>query len=110
MFFLIDLVIQYIMTTLKCNEYIYFIIRLSASETVDLDSFVCFVSPLKISSLRNLAYNGGVSDTARVAVEGWIKSPGHRKNLEGAFDLCGIGTLDKIRNFWMESFLRGDKK
>ncbi|CAL1157815.1 unnamed protein product [Cladocopium goreaui] len=23
--------------------------------------------------------------------EGWIKSPGHRKNLEGAFDLCGIG-------------------
>ena len=25
--------------------------------------------------------------------EGWIKSPGHRKNLEGAFDLCGIGAL-----------------
>lgn len=41
--------------------------------------------------LRNLAYNGGVADTARVAVEGWIKSPGHRKNLLGAFDLCGIG-------------------
>ena len=25
--------------------------------------------------------------------EGWIKSPGHRKNLEGAFDLCCIGAL-----------------
>ena len=23
--------------------------------------------------------------------QGWIKSPGHRKNLLGAFDLCGIG-------------------
>lgn len=44
-----------------------------------------------LSAAENLAYNGGVSDTARVAVEGWIKSPGHRKNLEGAFDLCGIG-------------------
>ena len=42
MFFLIDLVIKYIMITLKCNEYIYLITRLSASETVDLDSFVCF--------------------------------------------------------------------
>ena len=42
MFFLIDLVIKYIMITLKCNEYIYVIIRLSASETVGLDSFVCF--------------------------------------------------------------------
>ncbi|CAJ1353524.1 unnamed protein product [Effrenium voratum] len=39
----------------------------------------------------NLAWNSGVADAARAAVEGWIKSPGHRKNLLGAFDLCGLG-------------------
>ncbi|CAK9027660.1 Uncharacterized membrane protein YlbC [Durusdinium trenchii] len=44
-----------------------------------------------MSAAENLAYNGGVADTAGVAVQGWIKSPGHRKNLLGAFDLCGIG-------------------
>jgi len=43
------------------------------------------------SAAENLAYNGGVADAARCAVDGWIKSPGHRKNLVGAFDLCGIG-------------------
>lgn len=44
-----------------------------------------------LSAAENLAMNGGVSDAAGVAVDGWIKSPGHRKNLLGAFDLCGIG-------------------
>jgi len=43
------------------------------------------------SAAENLAYNGGVADAAGCAVDGWIKSPGHRKNLVGAFDLCGIG-------------------
>jgi len=43
------------------------------------------------SAAENLAYNGGVADAAGVAVQGWIKSPGHRKNLLGAFDLCGVG-------------------
>ncbi|CAE7634752.1 ylbC [Symbiodinium sp. CCMP2456] len=45
-----------------------------------------------LSAAENLAYNSGVADTAGVAVQGWIKSPGHRKNLLGAFDLCGIGS------------------
>jgi len=40
---------------------------------------------------ENLALNKGVTDVAAVAVEGWIKSPGHEKNLRGAFNLCGIG-------------------
>lgn len=43
------------------------------------------------SAAENLAYNSGVADAAGVAVDGWIKSPGHRKNLLGAFDLCGVG-------------------
>ena len=40
---------------------------------------------------ENLAMNGGVYDVAKCAVDGWINSPGHRKNLLGAFDVCGIG-------------------
>jgi len=44
-----------------------------------------------LSAAENIAYNGGVADAAGVAVQGWINSPGHRKNLLGAFDLCGIG-------------------
>jgi uncharacterized protein YkwD len=31
---------------------------------------------------------GGI---AREAVNGWIHSPGHQKNLVGNFNLCGIG-------------------
>jgi len=44
-----------------------------------------------MSAAENLAYNSGVADAAGQAVQGWIKSPGHRKNLLGAFDLCGVG-------------------
>ncbi|WP_013321393.1 CAP domain-containing protein [Gloeothece verrucosa] len=40
---------------------------------------------------ENLAFNMGYSDPVKVAVEGWIKSPGHRKNMQGNFDLTGIG-------------------
>lgn len=44
------------------------------------------------SAAENLALNQGVSDVAQAAVDGWIKSPGHEKNLRGAFNFCGIGT------------------
>jgi len=40
---------------------------------------------------ENLAYNQGYSKPDEQAVEGWIKSPGHRQNMEGNFDLTGIG-------------------
>mmetsp|Transcript_156028 Transcript_156028/g.500370 ORF Transcript_156028/g.500370 Transcript_156028/m.500370 type:complete len:525 (-) Transcript_156028:92-1666(-) len=40
---------------------------------------------------ENLALNKGVAEVAQAAVDGWIKSPGHEKNLSGTFDLCGIG-------------------
>lgn len=33
----------------------------------------------------------GVSEVAKVAVNGWIESPGHCKNLLGNFTYCGIG-------------------
>ena len=40
---------------------------------------------------ENVAYNQGYSDPVSVAVEGWIKSPGHRQNMEGDFNLTGVG-------------------
>ncbi|MDJ0599867.1 MAG: CAP domain-containing protein [Crocosphaera sp.] len=43
------------------------------------------------SFAENLAYIKGYPDLADVAVKGWINSPGHRKNMEGKFNLTGIG-------------------
>jgi uncharacterized protein YkwD len=43
------------------------------------------------SFAENVAYNMGFSDPVRNAVDGWIKSDGHRKNMEGQFNLTGIG-------------------
>jgi uncharacterized protein YkwD len=31
------------------------------------------------------------STTAREVVDNWLKSPMHKKNIEGAFNLTGIG-------------------
>eukprot|EP00439_Symbiodinium_sp_Y106_P073313 s472_g13.t2 len=61
-----------------------------------------------LSAAENLAYNSGVADTAGVAVQGWIKSPGHRKNLLGAFDLCGIGVAQSSSGqfFFTQLFAR----
>ena len=39
---------------------------------------------------ENVAYNFGQADAVECAVIGWINSPGHRKNLLGDFNLCGI--------------------
>jgi uncharacterized protein YkwD len=40
---------------------------------------------------ENLAYNQGHADPVKVAVQGWIDSPGHHKNMIGDFNLTGIG-------------------
>ncbi|MGK7938795.1 MAG: CAP domain-containing protein [Crocosphaera sp.] len=43
------------------------------------------------SFAENLAYLKGYTELADVAVKGWINSPGHRKNMEGDFNLTGVG-------------------
>ncbi|WP_024545650.1 CAP domain-containing protein [Picosynechococcus sp. NKBG15041c] len=49
---------------------------------------------LKYASVaENLALIQGYDDLATVAVEGWIDSPGHHKNIIGDFDLTGIGVV-----------------
>ena len=56
------------------------------------------------SAAENVAMNGARSytETARMAVEGWIKSPGHRKNLLSKSNYCGIGVY---RNFYGQYYL-----
>ncbi len=49
-------------------------------------------SQISIShAAENVATNSGYSDPAQIAVNGWIKSAGHKKNIEGDYDLTGIG-------------------
>jgi uncharacterized protein YkwD len=43
------------------------------------------------SAGENVASNQGFADPATQAVQGWLNSPGHRRNIEGDFDLTGIG-------------------
>lgn len=44
------------------------------------------------SVAENVAYDGRTGpDLASLVAEGWIASPGHRKNIEGDFTTTGIG-------------------
>jgi uncharacterized protein YkwD len=60
------------------------------------------------SAAENLAYNLGYSDPVKLAVEGWIKSPGHRKNMEGEFDLTGVGIVQNAKGkyYFTQIFIR----
>lgn len=60
------------------------------------------------SAAENVAYNQGYSDPATVAVQGWIKSTGHRQNMEGNFNLTGIGvaTNSKGQYYFTQLFIR----
>lgn len=42
-------------------------------------------------SSENVAYNQGYADAATQAVQGWLNSTGHRTNIEGNYNLTGIG-------------------
>ena len=46
-----------------------------------------------LSAAENLAYNQGHDDPVGVAIDGWINSPGHHKNMIGDFTLTGIGVI-----------------
>ncbi|MEM9273789.1 MAG: CAP domain-containing protein [Cyanobacteria bacterium P01_F01_bin.143] len=43
------------------------------------------------SAAENVAYNMGYADPVKSAVDGWLKSPGHYKNIVGDFNLTGVG-------------------
>jgi uncharacterized protein YkwD len=60
------------------------------------------------SVAENVAYNMGYSDPVPKAVEGWIKSEGHRKNMEGQFNLTGIGIAKNAKGeyYFTQLFVR----
>ena len=43
---------------------------------------------------ENVAFNQGYSDPATVAVQGWLKSPGHLANIKGNYNKTGIGVAN----------------
>ena len=50
------------------------------------------------AAAENVAFNQGYSNPAEQAVEGWIKSDGHRVNIEGQYNLTGIGIVKNAKN------------
>jgi uncharacterized protein YkwD len=55
------------------------------------------------ATAENVAYG---STSAQEVVDGWLNSPGHKKNIEGKFRLTGIGVArdDKSRLFFTQIF------
>ena len=49
---------------------------------------------------ENVAYNYGCADPCEVAVDGWIHSPGHRKNMLAPNTLCAIAVYQKYGKYW----------
>ncbi|MBE9030534.1 CAP domain-containing protein [filamentous cyanobacterium LEGE 11480] len=43
------------------------------------------------SAAENVGYNQGYRNPVDVAVKGWLRSPGHKRNIEGDFNVAGIG-------------------
>jgi len=50
---------------------------------------------------ENVAWNTGGDDVAKIAVDGWIDSPGHRRNMLGNYDECGIGVYEHNGRFYL---------
>ena len=65
--------------------------------------------PQSSSGAENVAYN---YKTAKIVVDGWIKSPGHRQNIMGHYNLTGIGiardSMGKL--YYTQLFLRSENQ
>jgi uncharacterized protein YkwD len=62
---------------------------------------------------ENIAYNSGYEDPVLIAVEGWMKSPGHRKNIlnrELAESAIGVAVSADGRAFFTQVFAKLDEK
>ncbi|AVH72185.1 CAP domain-containing protein [Nostoc sp. 'Lobaria pulmonaria (5183) cyanobiont'] len=57
---------------------------------------------------ENVAYNQGYSDPATIAVQGWLKSPGHLANIRGNYNLTGIGVAKNSQGaiYFTQMFIR----
>ncbi|MEH2053711.1 CAP domain-containing protein [Nostoc sp.] len=57
---------------------------------------------------ENVAFNQGYSDPAKIAVQGWLESPGHLANIRGNYDRTGIGVASNSGGeiYFTQIFLR----
>lgn len=57
---------------------------------------------------ENVAFNAGFDDPATKAVQDWLNSAGHRANIEGDFNLTGIGVAknDKGEYYFTQIFAK----
>jgi uncharacterized protein YkwD len=60
------------------------------------------------AAAENVAFNKGYSNPGQQAVQGWIKSPGHRTNIEGDYSLTGIGIAKNAKGeyYFTQIFIR----
>lgn len=60
------------------------------------------------AAAENVAFNQGYSNPDVQAVQGWLKSPGHRVNIEGQYDLTGIGIAQNPQGeyYFTQIFIR----
>ncbi|QHS59462.1 CAP domain-containing protein [Chitinophaga agri] len=60
---------------------------------------------LKFKGVSGVAENVAYGNLdAKGVVDGWIKSPGHRKNMLGDYNMIGIGTAEKGRIIYFTQF------
>jgi len=73
------------------------------------DRFPSFPFRFTDGAAENVAMNAGLEDVAKAAVDGWINSPGHRKNKLGNYIYSGIGVARNTRGQWYltQLFARG---
>ncbi|KAL0239099.1 hypothetical protein PCE1_004790 [Barthelona sp. PCE] len=57
---------------------------------------------------ENVFFCSGLDDPSRAAVDGWIKSPGHRRNMVGDYNLCSISAYCED-NTWYYTQLFGKR-
>ncbi len=60
------------------------------------------------TAAENVAFNKGYSNPTQQAIEGWIKSNGHRINIEGQYNLTGIGVVKNAKGeyYFTQIFIR----
>ena len=53
------------------------------------------------SAGENVAYLNGMPDPVSAAVQGWVDSDGHRENMEGNFNLTGLGAAESGNEIYL---------
>jgi uncharacterized protein YkwD len=60
------------------------------------------------SAAENVGYSVGYAQPEAIAIEDWINSPGHQKNMVGRYDLTGIGMAKNAQGetYFTQIFIR----